>query len=65
MKLCGACPQSEMLHKNLGLIYSRKGDVANADRELRAALKLNPDDAEARKALEILRAGRNGANSGE
>jgi tetratricopeptide (TPR) repeat protein len=54
LQLCGACAQREILHKNLGLIYSRKGDIANAERELRAALKLKPDDAEARRAISLL-----------
>ncbi len=54
LKLCGNCPQGETLHKNLGLIYSRKGDISNAERELRAALRLNPEDSDALKAMEIL-----------
>ncbi|MGH9447239.1 MAG: tetratricopeptide repeat protein, partial [Terriglobia bacterium] len=56
LQLCGACAQREKLHKNLGLIYSREGDIANAERELKVALKLNPDDAEAQKAIAILHA---------
>jgi tetratricopeptide (TPR) repeat protein len=54
LQLCGACSERERLYKNLGLIYSRKGDLANAERELRAALKLKPDDAEAQKAITVL-----------
>ncbi|MDE3179899.1 MAG: tetratricopeptide repeat protein [Acidobacteriota bacterium] len=54
LKPCGNCPQGETLHKNLGLIYFRKGNVLDAQRELRAALKLNPRDADALKAMQIL-----------
>ncbi|MGH9395554.1 MAG: tetratricopeptide repeat protein [Terriglobia bacterium] len=54
LKLCGNCPQGETLHKDLGLIYSREGDVTDAKRELRAALKLNPDDGDALKAMQIV-----------
>jgi tetratricopeptide (TPR) repeat protein len=56
LQLCGDCAQQERLHKNLGLIYSQEGDVANAEHELRAALKLKPDDAEAQKAITLLQA---------
>jgi Tfp pilus assembly protein PilF len=38
----------------LGLVYCHKGDIEDGKRELEAALKLKPDDADARKALEIL-----------
>lgn len=51
---CGQCPRLPILHQNLGLIYCRKGDLADGKRELETALKLKPDDADALKALEIL-----------
>ncbi|MDA2930325.1 tetratricopeptide repeat protein [Acidobacteria bacterium AH-259-O06] len=56
LELCGECSQRATLHRNLGLIYCRQGDVENGERELRLALKLNPNDGEALKALEILQA---------
>ncbi len=64
LALCGNCAQGETLHKNLGLIYSRKGDFASAERELNLALKLKPDDPDALKAVQILQSqGKRAANS--
>ena len=54
LKACGQCQQLPVLHRNLGLIYARAGDIPNSERELRLALKLRPDDADALKAMEIL-----------
>ena len=54
MRICGDCRFSADLHRNLGLIYCRKGDVENGKRELEAALKLRPNDSDARHALEVL-----------
>jgi len=51
---CGQCKQLPVLHRNLGLIYARKGDVEPGKRELRLALELNPQDADADTALRIL-----------
>jgi tetratricopeptide (TPR) repeat protein len=52
---CGQCGAAPTLHKNLGLIYARKGDTELAIRELDLALKEDPRSADAQKALEILR----------
>ena len=52
LHLCGGCRIAAGLHRNLGLIYCRKGDLENGKRELEAALKLKPDDPEAQRALE-------------
>jgi len=54
IKICGDCPQKESLHKNLGIIYSREGNAAEAESELHQALKLNPRDADALRALDLL-----------
>lgn len=54
VKLCGKCTQLPVLHKNLGLVYARTGDIANAERELHLALVLNPDETEAQNTLKIL-----------
>ena len=54
LRICGVCRFSADLHRNLGLIYCRKGDVENGKRELETALKLRPDDSDARKALDVL-----------
>jgi tetratricopeptide (TPR) repeat protein len=54
VKLCGNCTQLPMLHKNLGLVYARTGDIATAERELHLALVLNPDEVEAQNTIKIL-----------
>jgi len=51
---CGQCQQLPILHRNLGLIYARKGDIEPGKRELRLALQLNPQDADANTALHTL-----------
>ena len=55
----GECRQLPVLHRNLGLIYARTGDVENGLRELHIALKLNPNDSDATKAIDILESLRN------
>ncbi|PYV24731.1 MAG: hypothetical protein DMG27_12140, partial [Acidobacteria bacterium] len=54
LEICGDCRFSADLHRNLGLIYCRKGEVENGKRELEVALKLRPDDSDARQALDVL-----------
>ena len=54
IQLCGSCPQSAHLHKNLGLFYGRTGNLGEAEKELRTALQLAPNDADARNALAML-----------
>jgi tetratricopeptide (TPR) repeat protein len=54
LELCGLCPSAEDLHRNLGLIYVLKGEVETGRRELETALRLKPDDADARRALQSL-----------
>ena len=54
LELCGLCTYSEDLHRNLGLIQVLKGEIEAGRRELETALKLRPDDADARRALESL-----------
>src|SRR5438132_9814320 len=55
MRICGSCRQRPVLHRNLGLIYARKGNVQEGERELETALEMNPHDGDAQKALQILR----------
>jgi tetratricopeptide (TPR) repeat protein len=52
--LCDQCLQLSVLHRNLGLIYAQFGEVENGKQELSLALKLNPKDDDAVKALQIL-----------
>ena len=54
IQLCGKCPQSAHLHKNLGLFYGRTGNIGEAKKELRTALQLAPDDADIQNALGTL-----------
>jgi tetratricopeptide (TPR) repeat protein len=54
IQLCGNCRQSAHLHKNLGLFYDRAGNVDEAKKELRTALKLEPNDSDVRNALAAL-----------
>lgn len=54
IKACGQCQEIPTLHKNLGLIYARKGDVDDAVRELNLALKEDPRNADAQRALALL-----------
>jgi tetratricopeptide (TPR) repeat protein len=54
LQICGGCRFSADLHRNLGLVYCHKGDIEEGKRELETALKLNPDDDDARKALEAV-----------
>lgn len=59
LQLCGQCEQRAELHRNLGLIYCREGDMEGGARELRTALKLNPEDPDALKAIELLETAQN------
>ncbi len=54
IELCGLCASLEDLHRNLGLIYVLKGEVEEGRRELESALKIKPNDADARRALDSL-----------
>jgi tetratricopeptide (TPR) repeat protein len=54
IQLCGNCLQSAHLHKNLGLFYGRTGNIGEAKKELRTALELAPNDADAQNALAML-----------
>jgi hypothetical protein len=52
--LCGQCGEIAHLHRNLGLMYCRTGNLKDGERELRAALELNPNDVDAKKAISVL-----------
>ena len=55
IKTCGQCKQLPVLHRNLGLIYARKGDIQDGERELEIALQIDPSDADAKQGLAALR----------
>jgi Flp pilus assembly protein TadD len=59
LRLCGDCAQSADLHRDLGVIYCRQGEIADGEGELRVAVKLKPNDSVAVKALQILESVRN------
>ena len=54
LQLCGHCSALALLHKDLGLIYCRSGDLKNGQVELLEAQKLIPNDPDIEKALHIL-----------
>ena len=54
IKTCGQCKQLPVLHRNLGLIYARKGDIQQSVRELEMALQIDPNDAQAQTTLQML-----------
>lgn len=54
LQLCGHCSALALLHKDLGLIYCRSGDLRNGKEELLQAQKLTPDDPDIQKALHII-----------
>jgi tetratricopeptide (TPR) repeat protein len=56
IETCGDCEIESALHRNLGLTLCRDGQIERGAAELRKALALNPDDRDAAKALETIRA---------
>jgi len=52
--VCGECTEAAHLHRNLGLMYCRTGNVEDGVKELRAALELDPNDVDAKKAIDTL-----------
>jgi len=53
---CGDCEIESALHRDLGLTLCREGQIERGADELRKALALNPEDRDAAKALEMIRA---------
>jgi tetratricopeptide (TPR) repeat protein len=56
LETCGDCEIESTLHRNLGLTLCRDGQIERGAEELRKALALNPEDRDAAKALEMIRA---------
>src|SRR5258708_3173846 len=54
IELCAQCTSSADLHLNLGLIYILKGDLEEGKGELETVLRIKPNNADARKALQSL-----------
>jgi len=55
LEACGQCSERAALHRNLGLIYARRGDLEGGEHELQMAIEISPDDPDALKAIKILR----------
>ena len=56
VETCGDCEIESTLHRDLGLTLCRDGQIDRGAEELRKALALNPEDRDAAKALETIRA---------
>jgi len=56
LETCGDCEIESALHRNLGLTLCREGQIERGAEELHKALALNPEDRDAAKALEMIRA---------
>ena len=49
--ICKGCRTQFLLHKNLGLVYARSGDLERAEPELRRASEIRSDDPEVAQSL--------------
>jgi tetratricopeptide (TPR) repeat protein len=56
LETCGDCEIESTLHRDLGLTLCRDSQIERGAEELRKALALNPEDRDAAKALEMIRA---------
>jgi uncharacterized protein HemY len=52
--ICGQCGEAAHLHRSLGLMYCRTGNLKDGEKELRVSLELNPNDADAKKTSDVL-----------
>ena len=61
IEICKGCRTKFLLHKNLGLIYARSGDLERAEPELRRASDIRSDDPEVIQSLATIERLRGGA----
>jgi hypothetical protein len=54
IKQCGDCSSKANLHKNLGLIECKSGNVQTGEKDLLQAKSLNPQDPDISKALDTI-----------
>jgi tetratricopeptide (TPR) repeat protein len=54
VEVCGNCPSKADIHKDLGLIYCRSGNLAKGEQQLRLADGLKPNDPDITKSLAII-----------
>ena len=59
IEVCGECPAKALLHKNLGLIHLRSGDLERAESALRSASEMLPVDADIERSLQLISSYRN------
>jgi tetratricopeptide (TPR) repeat protein len=52
------CPDDDVAHYELGRALADAGDFAEAEKEFEAALRINPDFADARRQLDAVRKNR-------
>lgn len=64
LEACGACAIRPALHKNLGLVLARSGDIAAARKELELARRMDPEDQDIEFALDILPSNPNQLSNG-
>lgn len=58
LEVCGDCPSRGDLHKNLGLIFCRSGDLEQGNLELLEARKIKPNDPDIEQGLRFVRQAR-------
>jgi hypothetical protein len=51
---CGECSSKADLHKDLGLIECKSGDVQSGEKDLLVAKSIKPEDPDVLKALEVI-----------
>jgi tetratricopeptide (TPR) repeat protein len=54
VKVCGDCRSKGDLHKNLGLVYCRSGDLGHGAEQLKIAETLLPADPEIQQSLRLI-----------
>ena len=52
--VCGDCGEAAHLRRNLGLMYCRNGNLEDGEKELRAALEIDPSDVATKKAMDAI-----------
>jgi tetratricopeptide (TPR) repeat protein len=52
------CPDDDVAHYELGKAFAEQGSYAEAEKEFEAALKINPNFADAKKQLDAVRKNR-------
>jgi tetratricopeptide (TPR) repeat protein len=55
LEICDGCRSEADLHKNLGLIYCRSGDLKRGAEQLHIAQKMKPNDPDVEKALAVIK----------